>query len=173
VTSGEPPEAADHTDGMAIRTRDGSGRFDRSPDVAARDAECARLRARSMTYRQIGAALGITPGMAHEGVKRALADTLEEAAEDVRRLELDKLDALERRTLAVLDGQHIVVSNGRVAMLNGAPIPDTGPILAAVQLLTRISESRRKLLGLDMPAKVTVDGGVRYEVVGVDAAALT
>lgn len=163
----------DQPDRMATRTRDGHGRFDRSVSTAERDAEAARLRARSMTYAQIGEALSISKGQAHEAVRRALRDTLEEAAGDVRALELDKLDALERTTLAILEAQHIVVSNGRVAMLDGSPVPDSGPTLAAVQTLLRIGESRRKLLGLDQPAKVTIDGGVKYEVVGVDMAALS
>lgn len=165
----EPGQADD----MATRTRDGKGRFDRDPRVAERDAEAARLRARSMTYRQIGSTLGISPMAAHDAVRRALADTLQEAGDDVRALELDKLDALERVALAVLEREHIVVSNGRVAMLDGSPIPDSGPVLATVQTLLRVAERRAKLLGLDQPAKVTVDGGIRYVLEGVDPAALT
>jgi hypothetical protein len=49
---------------------------------------------------------------------------------------------------------------------------DDGPVLSAIDRLVRISESRRKLLGLDQPAKMNVSGGLTYEVVGIDPEAL-
>jgi hypothetical protein len=45
---------------------------------------------------------------------------------------------------------------------------DDGPVLSAIDRIVRISESRRKLLGLDQPAKTQVSGGVTYEVVGIN-----
>jgi hypothetical protein len=38
--------------------------------------------------------------------------------------------------------------------------------LAAITTLLKISESRRKLEGLDAPAKVNVSGGLKVEIVG-------
>jgi DNA-binding Lrp family transcriptional regulator len=137
---------------MTNKTRDGKGRFDRDPDTAARDAEAARLRARSMTYNQIAETLGMSRAAAHEAVKRALADTLTEPAEAVRRLELDKLDALERRYLDIVERRHAVLHKGE-----DTGYDDDGPTLKALAGLLRVSESRRKLLGLDLPVKSQVD----------------
>ena len=53
-------------DEQAGQTRDGRGRFDRDPRTAERDAEAARLRARSMSYGEIGKALK----KAHEAVEK-------------------------------------------------------------------------------------------------------
>jgi hypothetical protein len=146
------------------------GPYTRSVETAERDAEAARLRTQSLTYRQIAERMGYaSTASAHDAVQRCLRDTVAEAAEDVRSMELEKLDALERTALDIIGRDRPVVSNGRVL----DDIPDDGPRLAALALLLRVTESRRKLLGLDQPAKVSVDGGVRYEVVGVNAAALT
>jgi len=158
----------DMADGTKSLVRSGKGQFDRDPAVVARDAECARLRSRSMSYRQIAEALGISVSMAYEGVRRALAGLVAEPAEAVLEMELRKLDRLERAALRVLEADHEVVYQG-----GRTGIRDDGPRLAAVATLQRLSESRRKLLGLDQPARVDLSGGVTYEVVGIDPKDLT
>lgn len=161
-------------DDEATRTRDGKGRYDTNPEIAKRRAEAARLRSRSLTYRQIAEHLGISVSQAHDDVRAALKEILTEPAEDVRKMELEKLDRAEAAVLAVLEAHHVTVSHGRL-ILDGdeLPIPDHGPVLQAATALVRLSESRRKLLGLDAPAQVVTDSTVRYEVVGVDPADLT
>jgi transposase len=126
-------------------------------------AQALTLRTQSKTYRDIAAALGISVSTAHDAVQRGLRETMQEPADDLRRLELEKLDALERGALEVIQAQPHVVSGGQVTTQ-----ADEGLKLQALQTLLRVSESRRKLLGLDSAAKVTLDGGVKYEVVGVD-----
>ncbi|WP_062434957.1 helix-turn-helix domain-containing protein [Herbidospora daliensis] len=163
-------------DNMASRARDGKGRYDRDPTVAERDAQAAALRARSLTYQQIGDQLGISRQSAYEAVKRALADTLAEPAEAVRTLELERLDGMWQAVQGVLERKHLTVSNGKVVQLPDedgklVPIEDDAPILQAVDRLLKIQERRAKLLGLDTPVKqeLTVDAGIRWEIVGVDA----
>lgn len=155
-------------------TRDGRGRYARGLDTAERDAQAARLRTRGYTYRAIATELGIDVHTAHDAVQRVLQATVEEPAADLRRVELERLDMLVRKATDVLDAFHHVVSNrGDVVEYNGQPLEDDGPVLAAINTLIRVSESRRKLLGLDAETKVNISGGVRYEVVGVDDADLT
>lgn len=180
----------DQPEDMTTRTRDGKGRFDRDPNTAKKDGEAAALRARSWTYRQIGEALGMSTSTAYDSVQRALADTLEEPAAAVRALELEKLDALERAVLVVLEREHVTISQGRVVRRrtdqveqvdgedklddDGQPVYiwedllDDSPVLAAVDRLLRVQERRAKLLGLDSATKVDVSGGVTYQLVGVD-----
>jgi hypothetical protein len=81
----------------------------------------------------------------------------------VERLEgaLARLDGLEEAAREVLHRHHITVSNGRVVTLNDTPIPDAGPVLAAIDRLIKVEDAReknaaalRRLFGLDMPVRV-------------------
>lgn len=49
---------------------------------------------------------------------------------------------------------------------------DAELLLKAIDRLNRLMERRAKLLGLDAVQKVSVDGGIRIELVGVDVEAL-
>ncbi|MGX1483423.1 hypothetical protein RKD45_002499 [Streptomyces griseus] len=139
------------------KARGGNGAYIRTIDDAERDAAAARLRARGHTYQQIADELGWTSrGDAHHAVQRALEATVKEAAAEVRAIELDRLDTLYRAALAVLERQHVTVSNGRVVSLNEEPILDDGPVLAAIDRLLKIQERRARLLGLDAPTKAAI-----------------
>jgi hypothetical protein len=150
------------------QARDGDGKFIRTVETAERDAKAARMRSRGMSYRDIARALEIDVKTAHTAVKHAMQDVVREAAEDAVQFELDRLDEMHRAALKVLERHHIVVSNGQVVRLDGEALQDDGPVLSAIDRIVRISESRRKLLGLDQPAKTQVSGGVTYEVVGIN-----
>jgi hypothetical protein len=154
---------------MAKGTRGGNGRFERNPDTAARDAQAARLRTRGLTYRQIADELGFAgPGKAHEAVKRVLAETVQDAADDLRAVELERLDQMYQAALKVLETEHYAISHGKVIYLEdgGPPLADDGPVLAAMDRLLKIQERRAKLLGLDAPAKtnVTVSDAITSEI---------
>lgn len=185
----------DQPNDKTTRTRDGKGRFDRDLATAQQDAEAARLRARSMSYAQIAEQLGISKTSAYEGVQRVLAETIQEAAAEVRQFELEKLDAAERIALEVMEKEHLTVSNGRIIQKrvdwerdeageivfggDGKPVGvyedvmDDAPKLAAIRTYLSIQERRAKLLGLDAEKKISLSGGVTYEVVGVDVGELT
>lgn len=178
----------DQPNAMAGQTRDGNGQFTRDPETVVRDAEAARLRSRGLSYRQIAAQLDMHPSSAYEAVKRAMADIIAEPAADAIAFELDRLDAelvrlddLYRKVEEVLGREHVTVSQGKlVTMDDGDTVPDDDWILKAVDRLVKIDESRRRngesrrrLLGLDQPAKTQVSGGLTYEIVGVDPAQLT
>lgn len=110
--------------------------------AAERRNKAFELRKQGVGYRAIGAALGISEAQAHRDVQAALKRlaTLEMAsAEEYRTLELARLDTL-------------TVAAARCA--RGATGDATR--LAAIDRLLRISESRRKLLGLDAPAKTAL-----------------
>lgn len=162
---------------MAKGTQDGTGRYIRTPDAIRRDIEAATLRGKGWTFQRIADHLGYaSKGKAYEGVQRALADIPREAVEELRQLELERLDRLYLAALEVLERDHVTVSQGKVVRRrvgtkrdeNGAevldgegnPIPvyedvlDDGPILQAIDRALKIQERRAKLLGLDAPAKV-------------------
>lgn len=162
--------------------RGGNGAFLATIETAERQARAAQLRSRGWHYRKIADELGINVHQAHDDVKNAMRAIVEKPAKDVlayelARLdsELDRLNALEETVQRVLERKHFTVSNGKIIYLGDEPLEDDAPVLAAVDRLIRIEESRRKngesrrrLLGLDEPVKTQVTGGVTYEIVGVD-----
>ncbi|WP_327246560.1 hypothetical protein [Streptomyces sp. NBC_01320] len=142
-------------DNPLSRPHDGKGRFVRTLTTAERDAEAARLRSSGWTYPRIAAELGFNhKADAYNAVKRVLDATVREAGDDLRALELDRLDDMYAAAMEVLEREHVTVSNGRVVSLDdGTPLPDDGPVLQAIDRLLRIQERRARLLGLDAPVK--------------------
>jgi hypothetical protein len=141
-----------------------SGKYVRTTDTAQRDAEAARLRSDGLSYQQIADKLGYSHREnARRAVSRALLAIVAEPAEDLRALELARLDQMWIDVLEVLRREHVTVSHGRVIYSEetGQPIIDDGPVLSAIDRLLRIQDRRAKLLGLDAPSK--------HEVVTIDA----
>lgn len=166
---------------MTARTsRDGNGRFTRTPDSARRDAEAAALRAKGRSFQQIADELGLaSKGHAHDAVTRAFRDIPYEGAEDARRLDLERIDRLIEQAWAVMEREHVTVSQGRVVGKQigwqrdddgeilrdgeGAPLPlyedvlDDGPALAAIREIRGLLERRAKIVGYDAPAKSRIE----------------
>lgn len=131
-------------------------------DMAERRVKAFELRKVGYSYRQIGRALGVSGKTAHADVQAVLAELaeqrIERAAEYVT-MELERLDQLTLAAARVLQATHPFISGGKVVSRftsDGVPIglTDDGPRLQAIDRLLRISESRRKLLGLDAPTKI-------------------
>lgn len=167
------------SDGMTGQTRDAHGKWERDLATAERDAKAAKLRSEWWSYSQIAEHLGIPKSTAYESVQRVLAETVQEPADDVRKMELERLDQMAVAVKGVLERNHVVVSQGRIVQRwigweqeedgrykhdrEGARIPiyedldDDAPVLQAVDRLLKIQERRARLLGLDAPQRVSVD----------------
>jgi len=105
-----------------------------------REKEALRLRLAGKTYAEIGEALGVTEQGAHKIIMRVLKRLNEKIVEDgmaVRRIEVERLDALLRVVW---------------------PKAQDGD-LAAVDRILRISKRRSELLGLDAPMAVDLTSG--------------
>jgi outer membrane PBP1 activator LpoA protein len=102
--------------------------------AAVRRKEAVDYRLTGSTYREIAANLDVTPTRARQLVAEAMAalqkDT-SESAEELRRLELDRLDAMQ----AAVWGEVEAAS------------------LKAINTVLRIMERRAKLAGLDAPVR--------------------
>ncbi|MGH2684167.1 MAG: hypothetical protein ACRDJP_01705 [Actinomycetota bacterium] len=160
--------------------------------IAKRRSEAVRLRGDGHPWQAIAYQLGYaTPSAAANDVTRAreaaLAD-LNESVKEIRDRELARLDMLYDAAVEVLLKRHVLVSGGKVVrdievrenelgelIITGdtEPLTDDGPTLAAIATLRQLSESRRKLLGLDAPTRVESSGTVRFEIAGVDHQDLT
>ena len=141
-------------------------------------ARALDLRVAGLSLAQIGRELGVDESTACRYVKDALAGLAkrtESNAEHLRELELERLDKLQRAAERVLAKNHLFVNAGRIVEdiddKTGLPykLIDDGPVLAAIDRLVRIAESRRKLMGIDAPAKVEQSGEVRVIVEYEDA----
>lgn len=102
--------------------------------AAERKRLAFELRKAGASYEEIGRSLGCSKQAAHAMVHKTLAELrarTDEIAEDVRSMELHRLDAL-------LKGLWPAASKG-------APIP--------VEKALKVMERRARMLGLDMPEK--------------------
>lgn len=144
--------------GHSGKPRGGRGRFIKSPSTAKRDAEAARLRAEGKTYDEIAEALKFSDrSLARRAVERALAVAVREPADELRHLELIRLDALWMQAAKVMTTEHLTVNQGRVIEgPDGLPLKDDAPVLSAIDRLLKIMERRAKLVGLDAASKVEV-----------------
>lgn len=154
----------------------------RQAEVAARRAEAIRLNIAGHTWADIAGRLGYrSAANACEDVRRALraakAD-MELAADELRTLELARLDEAHRIAWKAMHARHLAHGNGRVVTLpdpaSGEPVPltDWGPNLAAIDRVVKVSESRRRLLGSDAPARVSVEAEALGAEIGDLIAAL-
>lgn len=103
------------------------------------------MRLRGKTYRQIGAALGVSHVTAYKWVTEYLSNVTLPLVEEVRKQEVDRM----LRYLEVLDGR---IDEGDDK---------------AVSLAIKVSERLCKMLGADMPTQVQVE---KTETSSVDLA---
>ena len=114
-----------------------------------------------MTYDQIAAEMDYAdPSGAWRAVQRALKDAFREEAPELLQMEADRLDALRRLFERIAATKHVhVTASGKVAVHpeTGNPLVDDGIVLQAGMALLRVSESFRRMKGLDAPAKSRVE----------------
>ena len=125
VYSGYVPRRASKTAAINTRARD-------------REHRAFELRKAGATYQQIGSQLGVTKQAANKMIKRVLAelkDLTDGDAEDVRRIEVERLDVM---TLALW------------------PKARRGDVQEVDRVL-RIMQRRAELLGLDSGIAVTAN----------------
>lgn len=108
--------------------------------TARKDAECAELRAKGYTYPQIARERKCAASTAYAAVQRAIAAVPVEAVNELRQIECDRLDLVIARLWDIAN-DHGVAANDTISALAG---------------IMRASESKRKLLGLDAPARQTI-----------------
>jgi transcriptional regulator with XRE-family HTH domain len=128
------------------------GKFERDIAQARLDAQAAELRAQGLTYPQLAERLGCSFSTAYARVQRALAAVPVEAVTELRQIECDRIDAVISRLWDIVEAEHPLVSHGK--RIEG--LLDDGPRLAALAGILRASAEKRKLLGLDAPARQTI-----------------
>lgn len=108
-----------------------------------RQLQALELRKAGLTYARIAEICGYASKIgAHKAVQAAIRSTLREVAEDVRSLEIDRLDAL-------MTGVYPQAIKGNQG---------------AIDRVLRIMERRAKLLGLDAPVQQEIEGRINFVV---------
>lgn len=114
----------------------------RTAAAMQRDAEAYRLHLSGFTYEQIAEQNGWqTRSAALKAVRRAIADTYRLPRDEAVAVEQDRLDMLTRTFTG----------------LAADPGQDPHTVITAGLALLRVSESRRRLLGLDAPPRRRVE----------------
>lgn len=150
--------------------------------LAERREASVKLSVKGWSYERIYREGGLGHNNAqavYRDLKAALAQRVARqdlAVDEWREKELALIDVALAKANEILDAVHLAVAGGKVVrdeetdadgnVTRSEPIIDHGPNLAAAQALIRMSESRRKLLGTDAPAKteVAVDQTIKYVV---------
>jgi len=137
------------------------------------------MRTCGAPYRRIAEELGYADEAgAHRAVAKVLKETVQEAGDELRKVEVERLDALLAVAWEVMTREHVAVSSGKIVTVTDAegtetPLRDDGPTLAALDRVLKIADRRAALLGLDAPKKIETDGSVRYVIEGIDLGKLT
>ncbi|MFJ5532445.1 hypothetical protein [Streptomyces sp. NPDC093261] len=141
----------------------------RTIEQIERDHRAVELRRSGLSYPAIAQELGVAVSSAFEMVRRGLRDFAGEAAEEVREMELQRLDRIQRAAERVLATRHLVVNQGRVMThpVTGEPLVDDDTTLRAIDRILAISKHRADLLGIKAPVRIqteVIPGGVDAEI---------
>lgn len=126
-----------------------------------RDAQALRLHAMGYSYREISDQLKYG---GHSNVSRAIQRAerriLKTPVMEHVAVELAKLDAISLRVIGILGRRHMATSGGKIVRDDdGTPLVDSAIELRALDQLLKVMESKRRLIGLDVPAKLSIDFG--------------
>jgi hypothetical protein len=111
-----------------------SNRGKNDPALIEKRRKALRLRKAGMGYESIASKVGYSnAGAAYKAVQAALKATIQEPADDVRTLEIERLDRL-------------MLALWKLALEGESD---------AIDRVLKIMDRRAKLLGLDAPTKVT------------------
>ena len=133
-----------------------TGKFVRTPDQIAIDRRAADLRSIGYTYQAIANQFDVSVGTAHDMVRRAVAEIPTEGAEEVRKIELEKIDSSERQLQRIIRNPPPKVSaSGKIVKDDkGEVIIDEGVRMEAIDKILKAQAARARLLGLNAPTKI-------------------
>lgn len=137
---------------------------------AERVAEALKLAQQGKTYRQIAAALDVALSTAHGYVKDAIAEIPKAAADELRAVEEMRLEMLWEQLVDQLQPRVVEAFDEEGEPLR-IEVYDEAP--RVIEIARKLSESKRKLLGLDAPQAIEGSIEVAYTVNGVDPKDLT
>ena len=106
-----------------------------TPELIDKEVQIVELRKEAYVWREIATLVGMSTAGVYKAYNRAMVRTLRPATEELREMELERLDALQ-----VTYWQPAVQGN-----------------LRAADFILKVIDKRAKLLGLDAPVKVQAE----------------
>lgn len=142
---------------MTDTIRDSQGRYAYTAESAETDARIIELRAKRWTFQEIADELRMDKAQVFRCAQRALKAIVAPAVDELRTIENEKYDLLERKAWEVMESRHYVVINqgpkaGELVKAPGSEdeyLVDGDVTLRSIQSILRISIERRKLNGMD------------------------
>jgi hypothetical protein len=126
--------------------RNGGGGDKRSADAkmlaVQREEQIVALRLRHVSFTAIGRQLGVSKQAAQKAFYRAVRANTRQDIQTIHRTEIADLDLLEARCWQV------ITEHGKEPQF----------VLAAINAITRLHARRSRLLGLDAPTKLDIQG---------------
>ena len=133
----------------------------RSVETIERDQRAYDLFRRGLSYRQIGAELGVSHQSAFDAVRRAARDNAMDPleAQAARQVFLDRFQDYRRSAQRVLAARHYVtVQSGKIVTgPDGSPLVDDDPVLRALDRLLKVDDMELRLRDLYPAAKSRVE----------------
>ena len=137
-------------------------------EISERTTRALALRRAGARYVDIAKDLGVALSVAHKLVSRTLRDIPREEADELRALEMERLDRDHRRIEEAMD---IVSAKLRTGFSQAAVLS----LAALLREARRIQDRRARYVGLDAPTRTELTGrdGGAIQVLGVDLSALS
>jgi hypothetical protein len=142
--------------------------------VAQRRQRAVELRIKGWSLARIAEELGykgentdIAVGKDVQRALKAAAEARNDTVETYRETEIARLDLLIKKATEILERNHYVWRDGEWLALEGERVIDDAVALQAIDRLERLSQSRRRLLGLDAPTQFETKN-VHLFIEGVD-----
>ena len=133
----------------------------RSVETIERDQRAYDLFRRGLSYRQIGAELGISHQSAFDAVRRAARDNAMDPleAQAARQVFLDRFQDYRRSAQRVLAARHYVtVQSGKIVTgPDGNPLVDDDLVLRALDRLLKVDDMELRVRDLYPAAKSRVE----------------
>lgn len=118
-------------------------------ELESRRYQALMLRHRGASYRDIARQFNISVSTAFDDVQAMLVELAREPAENVREMELERLDSL----MFPLFTRVMSTEHGRL------------PDYQAIDRILKIMDRRAKLLGLDAPQKIDITSYIREQAI--------
>lgn len=125
------------------------------PKMVERDMQIWEARLRGVPPRQVAQELGIDIQTVANAVKRAAKMIALDTAEDMVKMEVERIDILIMNCIEILEADHYATSHGKVVLdpHTHEPLKDSAPALKAINEMANLMKRRAELLGLDAPKR--------------------
>jgi hypothetical protein len=142
-------------------------------ELQQRKADVIDMKHEGYTFAQIGERFDVEARTANRIYWQALEEIVAPGVHALRAKQNGELDAVKQQMFEILNSTHYAKSGGKLVLdTDGNAMHDDSPRIQAAAVIARIIEQQARLNGTQAPVQVSINGEIRFEVAGVDMAAL-